>query len=213
MSEFLTYEPLEDPLHPPKTMPSPMSVLTWQTADPFDAAVVLCSLLLGAGYNAYVVLGYAPLAVTLNDQTNADCPFWQDADAAALTATAPAASTSNKRLSAVEASSTAAAAVSHAVAARASLSNGASARSSMAGAPSATNDEPGKQKKYQIRPKPQLYSKFLQEHGGSVAGTGPLDDPADVSLLDHGGTRLLAGLDVEDYLQVIRQGRIVYQAF
>lgn len=35
---------------------------------------VLCSLLLGAGYDAYVVAGYAPLAVARNDQSNATCP-------------------------------------------------------------------------------------------------------------------------------------------
>ena len=36
---------------------------------------VLCSLLLGAGFNAYVVAGYAPLAVTVSDQTSAVCPL------------------------------------------------------------------------------------------------------------------------------------------
>ena len=36
---------------------------------------VLCSLLLGAGFDAYVVAGYAPLAVTMSDQTSAVCPL------------------------------------------------------------------------------------------------------------------------------------------
>jgi hypothetical protein len=74
VSEFLAYEPLANPLHPPTHMPSPTSVLAWQTADAFDASVVLCSLLLGAGYNAYVVMGYAPAHVTLNDQSQVDLP-------------------------------------------------------------------------------------------------------------------------------------------
>lgn len=36
---------------------------------------VLCSLLLGAGFDAYVVAGYAPLAITTSDQTGAPCPL------------------------------------------------------------------------------------------------------------------------------------------
>lgn len=36
---------------------------------------VLCSLLLGSGFDAYVVAGYAPLAVTMSDQTSAVCPL------------------------------------------------------------------------------------------------------------------------------------------
>lgn len=36
---------------------------------------VLCSLLLGAGFDAYLVTGYAPLSVTSNDQTGAVCPL------------------------------------------------------------------------------------------------------------------------------------------
>lgn len=60
MADFLAYEPLEDPLHPPEHLPSPMSVLGWQAGDAFDMSVALCSLLIGVGYNAYVVVGYAP---------------------------------------------------------------------------------------------------------------------------------------------------------
>lgn len=56
----MAYESLEDPLHPPEFLPSPMSVLGWQAGDCFDFAVALASLLIGAGYNAYVVVGYAP---------------------------------------------------------------------------------------------------------------------------------------------------------
>ena len=38
-------------------------------------STVLCSLLLGAGFDAYVVTGYAPVAVTTSDQTGASCPM------------------------------------------------------------------------------------------------------------------------------------------
>lgn len=46
-----------------------------QGGDCFDICTVLCSLLLGAGFDAYVVAGYAPLAVTISDQTSAVCPL------------------------------------------------------------------------------------------------------------------------------------------
>lgn len=74
VSEFLAYEPLVNPLHPPTHLPSPISVLAWQIADSFDASMVLCSLLLGAGYNAFVVMGYAPAHVTVNDQSQVELP-------------------------------------------------------------------------------------------------------------------------------------------
>lgn len=61
----------------------------WQAGDSFDVATVLCSLLIGAGYDAYVAMGYAPLFVTANNQTKNACPSVvasyaaQTADAAA----------------------------------------------------------------------------------------------------------------------------------
>ena len=36
---------------------------------------MLVSLLLGAGYNAFVAVGYAPLALTCDDQTADACPY------------------------------------------------------------------------------------------------------------------------------------------
>ncbi|KAK9845856.1 hypothetical protein WJX81_004417 [Elliptochloris bilobata] len=68
VADFVTFEPLADPVQPPAHLASPASVLAWQRGDAFDLATVLVSLLLGAGFDAYVVMGYAPLAVTLNDQ-------------------------------------------------------------------------------------------------------------------------------------------------
>lgn len=182
VSECLTFEHLEDPLHPPKHMPSPMSVLSWQAADPFDAAIVLCSLLLGAGYNAYVVMGYAPLAVTLNDQSNTECPFWQDADAVPGTASSVAQTAANKRGSMFN-GATAAAGVAdnptNAAASGATSSGAAKANGSQAAGASA--DEPGKRKKYQVRPKPQLFSKYQHEHGNYDADAGPSDDVVSTS--------------------------------
>jgi hypothetical protein len=61
-----------------------MSVLNWQAGDSFDISNVLCSLLIGVGYDAYVVAGYAPKSVTTNDQSRTTCPVLE-AEAAAET--------------------------------------------------------------------------------------------------------------------------------
>jgi len=50
-------------------MPSPSAVITWQAGDCFDMAQLLASLLLGVGYDAYVVSGYARGAITHCDQS------------------------------------------------------------------------------------------------------------------------------------------------
>lgn len=57
VAEFINYEPLEDPVQMPRHLCSPASVLQWQAGDAFDTATLLTSLLLGAGYEAYVVVG------------------------------------------------------------------------------------------------------------------------------------------------------------
>jgi hypothetical protein len=36
VSDFIAYEPLEDPLHPPEYLPSPLSVLNWQVCTELD---------------------------------------------------------------------------------------------------------------------------------------------------------------------------------
>ncbi|PNW72944.1 hypothetical protein CHLRE_14g612700v5 [Chlamydomonas reinhardtii] len=88
VADFLSYEPLEDPLHPPDTLPSPMSALEWRAGDSFDMATVLASMLLGVGYNAFVVLGYAPGPVVQNDQRNTVCTVLEREAAAAAAAAA-----------------------------------------------------------------------------------------------------------------------------
>lgn len=47
----------------------------WKSGDCFDFAIVLASFLLGAGYDALVVVGYAPAAIRLADQSDAICPM------------------------------------------------------------------------------------------------------------------------------------------
>jgi hypothetical protein len=68
VSNFLHYEPLEDPVNPPSCLPSPSQVLEWGCGDSFDFAMLLCSFLLGAGYDAFVVHGKASKEICLRDQ-------------------------------------------------------------------------------------------------------------------------------------------------
>ena len=69
VADFVTYEPLELATALPQHMPSPSAVIDWQAGDCFDMAQLLCSLLLGVGYDAYVVSGYARAAITHSDQS------------------------------------------------------------------------------------------------------------------------------------------------
>jgi len=178
VSEFLTYEPLEDPLHPPSHLPSPMSVLQWQAADAFDAAVVLCSLLLGSGYNAFVVMGYAELAVTLNDQSQTECPYIITANASCCGSTLQAGRQLQQLSTGSGSGATAApcpvGSSSSTSLAAATAPQAAGSKAVGSGAEAKGADEPGKRKKYQLRPKPQLESKFLQEHVSvTTAGLHP----------------------------------------
>ena len=81
VADFLEYEELdvdmENPENPPtlpKVIPSPANVLEWQAGDSFDFSIVLCSLLIGAGYDAYCVYGAAPKFITTKDESLMDCP-------------------------------------------------------------------------------------------------------------------------------------------
>eukprot|EP00210_Caulerpa_lentillifera_P006016 g5750.t1 len=69
VSDFIQYETLEDPLHPPSHLVSPTSTLKWQAGDAFDVSILLASLLIGVGYDAYVCVGYGPKFIVMNDQS------------------------------------------------------------------------------------------------------------------------------------------------
>jgi len=60
IANYLEYEELAEPDKLPEYIPSPANILDWQAGDCFDFAIVLCSLLVGSGYDAYVVYGTAP---------------------------------------------------------------------------------------------------------------------------------------------------------
>lgn len=85
----IKYEAFENELHLPDFLLSPQSTLAFQAGDSLDMATLLVSILAGAGFDAYVVVGYAPPEVVRNDQSAAVCPLLE-AEAAAVEATAAA---------------------------------------------------------------------------------------------------------------------------
>lgn len=74
LAGVIEYEPLADPVAPPRVLPSPTFTLKWRAGDSFDFAVLLVSFLLGAGYDAYVVHGVAPRWICLLDQSKTPLP-------------------------------------------------------------------------------------------------------------------------------------------
>ena len=54
---------------------SPTLVLSRQRGNCFDYAVLLCSLLVGVGYDAYCVCGYATQEVSQHNLTRKTCPL------------------------------------------------------------------------------------------------------------------------------------------
>lgn len=84
VANYLDYEPLADGTQPPTCLPSPELVVEWGVGDCFDFSMLLCSFLLGAGYDAFVVNGKAPRWITMRDQSRSRCPLLVDeADAEA----------------------------------------------------------------------------------------------------------------------------------
>ncbi|NWI85352.1 DRC7 protein, partial [Pitta sordida] len=75
VSNYLTREPLKCPITPPSSLYSPTTILKYQRGNCFDFTVLLCSLLIGAGYDAYCVHGYATLEICTLDQTKEPCPL------------------------------------------------------------------------------------------------------------------------------------------
>jgi hypothetical protein len=74
-SDYLQFIPLAKPTDFPQVLWSATKVLREQRGNCFDFSVLLCSLLLGAGYDAYVVAGYATREVCNMDQSRRVCPL------------------------------------------------------------------------------------------------------------------------------------------
>ena len=75
VANFIKYETLKDRTRFPQCIPSSQTIIKWQSGDCFDLSILLTSLLIGAGYDAYCVCGYAPEWVTENNQTRTVCPY------------------------------------------------------------------------------------------------------------------------------------------
>eukprot|EP00002_Diphylleia_rotans_P017531 TRINITY_DN3404_c0_g1_i3.p1 TRINITY_DN3404_c0_g1~~TRINITY_DN3404_c0_g1_i3.p1 ORF type:complete len:916 (-),score=156.85 TRINITY_DN3404_c0_g1_i3:477-3224(-) len=78
VADFITFEPLSKSYELPKYVVSPKRTLEWQVGDAVDMSIVLASLLLGVGYDAYCVLGYASKEITLKDERRIECPVLKD---------------------------------------------------------------------------------------------------------------------------------------
>ncbi|XP_030059427.1 dynein regulatory complex subunit 7 isoform X3 [Microcaecilia unicolor] len=72
-------KPLFPPTELPKYLYSPTTTLKNQKGNCFDFSVLLCSLLIGAGYDAYCVSGYATREMCLMDETRVICPLIKEA--------------------------------------------------------------------------------------------------------------------------------------
>ncbi|OAF68576.1 Coiled-coil domain-containing protein, partial [Intoshia linei] len=69
VSNYFKFEMLNLPYELPKTLRSPSTVLESQSGNCFEYSSLLCSFLIGAGYDAYVVNGYASLKICVSDES------------------------------------------------------------------------------------------------------------------------------------------------
>ncbi|NXH75118.1 DRC7 protein, partial [Hydrobates tethys] len=75
VSDYLIMEPLKSPVTLPSSLYSPTTILKYQRGNCFDFSVLLCSMLIGAGYDAYCVHGYATRKICTLDETLELCPL------------------------------------------------------------------------------------------------------------------------------------------
>uniref|UniRef100_A0A8B9GJV3 Dynein regulatory complex subunit 7 n=1 Tax=Amazona collaria TaxID=241587 RepID=A0A8B9GJV3_9PSIT len=75
ISDYLVMEPLECPITLPSSLYSPTTTLKHRRGNCFDFSFLLCSMLIGAGYDAYCVQGYATLETCTLDETQELCPL------------------------------------------------------------------------------------------------------------------------------------------
>jgi len=75
VADYVSLEQLPCAYRVPEKLYSPTSVIMRQKGTCFDVSNLLCSMLIGAGYDAYVVSGYASKEVCLADESRQICPF------------------------------------------------------------------------------------------------------------------------------------------
>ncbi|CAH8496712.1 unnamed protein product [Schistosoma rodhaini] len=75
VADFLNFVPLVPSTELPKRLLSPMTTVNLQKGTCFEYATLLCSLLIAAGYDAYIVSGYATRECCYMDETREICPY------------------------------------------------------------------------------------------------------------------------------------------
>ncbi|VEL29154.1 unnamed protein product [Protopolystoma xenopodis] len=75
VSDFLDFVPLLPSTELPRRLLSPDTCMKLQKGTCFEYATLLCSLLLGVGYDAYVVCGYATRETCYMDESSKICPL------------------------------------------------------------------------------------------------------------------------------------------
>lgn len=75
VADHILYEPLQHPTKIPTRLYSPEMVLKSRHGNSFEMATLLCSILIGFGFPAMVVSGYATREMTMNDQRRVKCPY------------------------------------------------------------------------------------------------------------------------------------------
>ncbi|XP_066157618.1 dynein regulatory complex subunit 7 [Euwallacea fornicatus] len=75
VANHVKFEPLQESVLIPRHLHSPHTTILRQSGHSFEIATVLCSILIGAGYDAYVVSGYAIKDVTEKIMCRIDCPI------------------------------------------------------------------------------------------------------------------------------------------
>jgi len=75
VADYLNFIPLDPPYELPDRLLSPTTIIKRQKGNCFEYSTLLCSLLIGAGYDAYVVSGYANRETCLMDEAREICPM------------------------------------------------------------------------------------------------------------------------------------------
>lgn len=78
IAHYVKHLPLSSPTEFPRHLFSPSSVLESCLGDSFEISTLLCSLLLGVGYDAYVVSGVAPQSVVACEDVDSSSPERND---------------------------------------------------------------------------------------------------------------------------------------
>ncbi|KAK3758038.1 hypothetical protein RRG08_006617 [Elysia crispata] len=75
---YVDYDVLTPPHMLPEVLQAPQTTLERLHGHCFDMSTLLCSMLIGAGYDAFVVSGYATREVCLRDLSYTKCPFVEE---------------------------------------------------------------------------------------------------------------------------------------